>query len=158
MLSVAKRKTASEPKLKDCKHSHSRKNVMNIQQDFLLDCLRFYTKDGVDKKAVSKAEKWLIQSKESLDVRELSTLKLTRADLSYISEAIGKLQAHTDPLTGTLRRDVLKVINEVTIKKWLENKDVAGIELGYLDLDKFGRINKLYSQNTGDEVLQKFSG
>ncbi len=157
MQSVVKRRTALEPKLRDSKRSNSGRNVMNIQQDFLLDCLRFYTKDSVDKDAVSKAEEWLLQSGESLDVRELSALKLTRADLTSISEAIGKLQAHTDPLTGTLRRDVLKVINEVTIKKWLENKDITGIELGYLDLDKFGQINKLYNQNTGDEVLQKFS-
>jgi diguanylate cyclase (GGDEF)-like protein len=72
-----------------------------------------------------------------------------------LSEAIGKTQSYLDPLTGALRRDFVEVVSSVCLEQWANTKEVEAVLGIYLDLDRFGSINKIYGQTTGDVALQE---
>ena len=81
-------------------------------------------------------------------------LEKTNLDLEYANSAL-KLSAHYDPLTGLPNRNLLTGIIDQALLKTLDNKKYVAIV--FIDLDGFKKINDVYGQNIGDELLKKIA-
>ncbi len=64
---------------------------------------------------------------------------------------IMKLSEYMDPLTGLYRAPYIQYTGE----EFLENK--VPFHLLFIDLNDFGKINKLYGHPFGDDVIRKFA-
>lgn len=81
-------------------------------------------------------------------------IRLSHLESIWLAIAIGKIEGFKDPLTSSLRREIIPVIDRTLISSYLTRDDFLGLALIYIDLDKFGEINKLYSQRSGDLILK----
>ncbi|MBP7768986.1 GGDEF domain-containing protein [Candidatus Saccharibacteria bacterium] len=81
-------------------------------------------------------------------------IKLSKEESVWLAITIGKIEGFKDPLTGVLRRDIIPVIDKTLVSSFLMKSNFIGLALIYIDLDKFGEINKVYSQHSGDLVLK----
>lgn len=85
---------------------------------------------------------------------EIANIKLSEEEAIWLAILIGRVDSYRDPLTKTLRRDIIKVIDEALIPYWFRDESFSGLGVAYMDLDKFGDINKLYGQHNGDLALK----
>lgn len=67
--------------------------------------------------------------------------------------------AHTDPLTGVYNRlgGQREIAREVNRRAELPADQREHLELLFIDLDSFGKINKIHGDQFGDEALQKLA-